>query len=142
MVHGLCAAGGGCIDEGTYVNRSSNRAALRASGAACAMVHALVAGEARVGFAAVRPAGHHAERSRAMGFCLFNNIAVAAQLAIAELGVRRVFILDWDVHYGNGTAEISTSSGPKTLATGSTTCSSSESHTAPSAPAWTGKLIV
>ena len=106
MVHGLCAAGGGCIDEDTYVNASSNRAALHASGAACAMVRALVAGEARVGFAAVRPAGHHAERSRAMGFCLFNNIAVAAQLAIAELGVRRVFILDWDVHYGNGTAEI------------------------------------
>jgi acetoin utilization deacetylase AcuC-like enzyme len=106
MVHGLCAAGGGCIDEDTYVNRSSIRAALHASGAACAMVRALVAGEARVGFAAVRPGGHHAERSRAMGFCLFNNVAVAAQLAIAELGVRRVLILDWDVHHGNGTAEI------------------------------------
>jgi hypothetical protein len=70
------------------------------------MVRALVDGEAGVGFAAVRPAGHHAERSRAMGFCLFNNVAVAAQLAIAELGVRRVLILDWDVHHGNGTAEI------------------------------------
>jgi acetoin utilization deacetylase AcuC-like enzyme len=106
MVSGLCAAGGGCIDEDTYVNGSSIRAALHASGAACAMVRALVAGEAGAGFAAVRPAGHHAERSRAMGFCLFNNVAVAAQLAIAELGVRRVFILDWDVHRGNGTAEI------------------------------------
>jgi acetoin utilization deacetylase AcuC-like enzyme len=106
MVHGLCAAGGGCIDEDTYVNASSIRAALHASGAACAMVRALMAGDAGVGFAAVRPAGHHAERSRAMGFCLFNNVAVAAQLAIAELGVRRVLILDWDVHHGNGTAEI------------------------------------
>ena len=106
MVHELCAAGGGAIDEDTYVNRSSIRAALHASGAACAMVRALVAREAAVGFAAVRPAGHHAEQSRAMGFCLFNNIAVAAQLAIAELGVRRIFILDWDVHHGNGTAEI------------------------------------
>ena len=88
MVQGLCAAGGGCIDDDTYVNRSSLSAALHASGAACGMVRALVAGEAEVGFAAVRPAGHHAERSRAMGFCLFNNVAVAAQLAIAELGVR------------------------------------------------------
>jgi acetoin utilization deacetylase AcuC-like enzyme len=106
MVHGLCAAGGGRIDQDTYVNRSSIRAAVHASGAACAMVRALVAGEAQVGFAAVRPAGHHAERSRAMGFCLFNNVAVAAQLAIDQLGVRRVLILDWDVHHGNGTAEI------------------------------------
>ena len=70
------------------------------------MVRALVAGEARVGFSAGRPPGHHAEPSRAMGFCLFNNVAVAAALAIAELGVERVLILDWDVHHGNGTAAI------------------------------------
>jgi acetoin utilization deacetylase AcuC-like enzyme len=54
----------------------------------------------------MRPAGHHADRDAAMGFCLFNNIAIAAQLAIAELGVERVMIIDWDVHHGNGTAEI------------------------------------
>ena len=54
----------------------------------------------------LRPPGHHAERERAMGFCLFNNVAVAAQLAIGELGLERVLILDWDVHHGNGTAEI------------------------------------
>jgi acetoin utilization deacetylase AcuC-like enzyme len=106
MIKQLVAGGGGSIDDDTYVDAAGYRAARHASGAACAMVRALMAGEARVGFAAVRPAGHHAERSRAMGFCLFNNIAVAAQLAIAELGVRRVFILDWDVHHGNGTAEI------------------------------------
>jgi len=53
----------------------------------------------------VRPSGHHAEPDKAMGFCLFNNVAIAAELAIAELGARRVFILDWDVHHGNGTAE-------------------------------------
>jgi acetoin utilization deacetylase AcuC-like enzyme len=70
------------------------------------MTRALLASEARVGFSAGRPPGHHAEPSRAMGFCLFDNIAVAAALAIAELGVERVFILDWDVHHGNGTAEI------------------------------------
>jgi acetoin utilization deacetylase AcuC-like enzyme len=70
------------------------------------MMRALIGGEARVAFAALRPSGHHAERSRAMGFCLFNNVAVAAELASDQLGVGRVFILDWDVHHGNGTAEI------------------------------------
>jgi acetoin utilization deacetylase AcuC-like enzyme len=69
------------------------------------MTRALLAGDARVGFCGVRPSGHHAEPDRAMGFCLFNNVAIAAELAIRELGVSRVFILDWDVHHGNGTAE-------------------------------------
>ncbi len=106
MIERLVAGGGGLIDADTHVDAAGYRAARNASGAACAMVRALMAGEARIAFAAVRPSGHHAERSRAMGFCLFNNIAVAAQLAIDTLGVRRVFILDWDVHHGNGTAEI------------------------------------
>ena len=70
------------------------------------MTRALLAGEAQAGFAAGRPPGHHAEPERAMGFCLFDNVAVAAALAIAELGVERVFVVDWDVHHGNGTAEI------------------------------------
>ncbi len=70
------------------------------------MVRALAGGEDRVGFCGMRPAGHHAERERAMGFCLFDNLAVAAELAIRELGVERVFVVDWDVHHGNGTAEI------------------------------------
>jgi len=102
----LCAAGGGAIDPDTFVGESSYLAALRAAGGACAMSEALIAGEASVGFCAVRPSGHHAERDRAMGFCLFDNVAVAAAFAIAELGLRRVFVLDWDVHHGNGTAEI------------------------------------
>jgi acetoin utilization deacetylase AcuC-like enzyme len=102
----LCARGGGAIDSDTFVGAASGRAAYHASGGACAMVRALVSGEAPVGFALTRPSGHHAERSRSMGFCLFNNVAVATQLAIAELGVERVFILDFDVHHGNGTAEI------------------------------------
>ena len=106
MIERLVAAGGGAIDPDTHVDAACYRAARHASGAACAMVRALIGGEARIAFAALRPAGHHAERSRAMGFCLFNNIAIAAQLAIEQLGVRRVFILDWDVHHGNGTAEI------------------------------------
>jgi acetoin utilization deacetylase AcuC-like enzyme len=70
------------------------------------MVRALLAGEDEVGFSATRPAGHHAERERAMGFCLFDNVAVAAELAIRELGAERILIVDWDVHHGNGTAEI------------------------------------
>ncbi|MGO9956248.1 MAG: histone deacetylase [Solirubrobacteraceae bacterium] len=106
MIEALVAAGGGPIDPDTPVDAASYRAARHAVGAACAMVRALIAGEARLAFAALRPSGHHAERARAMGFCLFNNIAVAAQLAIDQLGVRRVFILDWDVHHGNGTADI------------------------------------
>ena len=102
----LCEAGGGEIDADTYVGEASYRAALHAAGGACAMVQALLDGEAAVGFCGVRPSGHHAERDRAMGFCLFDNVAVAAELAIREHGVERVFVLDWDVHHGNGTAEI------------------------------------
>jgi acetoin utilization deacetylase AcuC-like enzyme len=101
----LCAGGGGAIDADTYVGEASYRAALHAVGGACAMTRALIAGEAQLGFCGVRPSGHHAEPGRAMGFCLFNNVAIAADLAIRELGARRVFVLDWDVHHGNGTAE-------------------------------------
>ena len=102
----LCEGGGGRIDDDTFVTESSYRAALHAAGGACAMTRALVAGEAGTGFCGLRPAGHHAERDRAMGFCLFNNVAIAAGLAIGDLGLQRVLILDWDVHHGNGTAEI------------------------------------
>jgi len=102
----LSRGGGGAIDADTFVGARSYEAALHAAGGACAMTRALMANEAEVGFCALRPPGHHAEPARAMGFCLFDNVAVAAALAIAELGLERVFILDWDVHHGNGTAEI------------------------------------
>ena len=102
----LCRSGGGAIDIDTFAGESSYEAALRAAGGACEMVRTLVHGDAGLGFCAVRPPGHHAEPERAMGFCLFDNVAVAAALALAELGLERVFILDWDVHHGNGTAEI------------------------------------
>ena len=105
-IRDLCRSGGGAIDADTFAGEASYEAALRAAGGACAMTRALLDGEAEVGFSAGRPPGHHAEPARAMGFCLFDNVAVAAALAIAELGVERVFILDWDVHHGNGTAEI------------------------------------
>jgi acetoin utilization deacetylase AcuC-like enzyme len=105
-IRDFCASGGGAIDPDTYAVEASWEAVRRAVGGACAMVRALVAGEDRVGFCGTRPAGHHAESERAMGFCLFDNTAVAAELAIRELGVERVLVIDWDVHHGNGTAEI------------------------------------
>jgi acetoin utilization deacetylase AcuC-like enzyme len=104
-IKGLSMTGGGAIDPDTFVGEPSYRAALHAAGGACEMTRALMAGESTLGFCGVRPSGHHAEPDRAMGFCLFNNLALAAELAIRELGTRRVFILDWDVHHGNGTAE-------------------------------------
>ena len=70
------------------------------------MVRALAAAESHTGFCGVRPSGHHATAEDAMGFCLFNNVAIATEFAIRELGVGKVLIIDWDVHHGNGTAEI------------------------------------
>jgi acetoin utilization deacetylase AcuC-like enzyme len=103
----LSEAGGGALDVETYDGPRSYRAAAHAAGGAAAMARALLAGEgAQVGFSAARPPGHHAEAEKAMGFCLFDSIAVAAALAVAELGVERVLILDWDVHHGNGTEAI------------------------------------
>ena len=101
----MSLSGGGQIDEDTFVGEASYTAALHAAGGACAMVRALVRGDAEAAFCGLRPSGHHAGREQAMGFCLFNNIAIAAELAIRELGLERVFILDWDVHHGNGTAD-------------------------------------
>ena len=106
VIRELAAAGGGPIDEDTFVGEASFRAALHAAGGACLMVERLLDGEETLGFSGLRPAGHHAESDRAMGFCLFNNVAIAAESAIAERGLERVFVLDWDVHHGNGTAEI------------------------------------
>lgn len=94
------------IDQDTIVSPASVEAALRASGAACSAVEAVLGGEADYGFCLVRPPGHHAERGRSMGFCLFNHVAVAAAHAIGKLGVKRVLIFDPDVHHGNGTQEI------------------------------------
>jgi len=101
----LCASGGGAIDADTYVGEASFGAAVHAVGCVCEMTRALVGGQASVAFSGVRPSGHHAEPERAMGFCLFDNVAIGAELAIRELGLERVLVLDWDVHHGNGTAE-------------------------------------
>jgi acetoin utilization deacetylase AcuC-like enzyme len=92
------------LDGGdTIVSPRSGEAALRAAGAAIAAVDAVIAGEARNAFCAVRPPGHHAEPEQAMGFCLFNNVAIAALHARAAHGLKRVAVVDFDVHHGNGT---------------------------------------
>ena len=91
------------VDADTVMSPGSGEAALRAAGAACAAVDAVAAGEARAAFCAVRPPGHHAEPDRAMGFCLFNNVAVGAFHARAEHGLDRIAVVDFDVHHGNGT---------------------------------------
>ena len=102
----LCAAGGGAIDFDTVVAEASWEASLRAAGAAAEGARLLLEGAHGFVFCGLRPPGHHAESNRAMGFCLFNNAAVGAAHALAACGAERVLILDWDVHHGNGTAEI------------------------------------
>src|SRR4051812_8034006 len=102
----MAERGGGALDPDTVISEGSYIAALHAAGGACALVEALVAGEASVGFSGLRPPGHHAEPRTAMGFCFFNNVAVAARHALDSLGLERVFILDWDVHHGNGTNDV------------------------------------
>ncbi|HYF27390.1 MAG TPA: histone deacetylase [Baekduia sp.] len=102
----LCAMGGGAIDQDTFVSERSYAAALHGSGGATAMVDALLSGEAPTGAALHRPPGHHAEAARAMGFCLFNHVAVAAQRALDAHDAGRVMVLDFDVHHGNGTDAI------------------------------------
>ena len=91
------------IDADTVLSPDSGEAALRAAGAAIAAVDAVMRGEARNAFCAIRPPGHHAEPLRPMGFCLFNNVAIAAQHARAAHGLKRVAVIDFDVHHGNGT---------------------------------------
>jgi acetoin utilization deacetylase AcuC-like enzyme len=106
MVRALSERGGGAIDADTVTSAGSYEAALHAAGGAVALADRLVSGDAPCGFSAHRPPGHHALPTRAMGFCLFNNISVAARHALDSLGLERVMIVDWDVHHGNGTNDI------------------------------------
>jgi acetoin utilization deacetylase AcuC-like enzyme len=94
------------LDPDTAMNPHTLTAALRAAGAAVLATEMVVEGRVRSAFCNVRPPGHHAERSRAMGFCLFNNVAVAAAHALDHYGIKRVAIADFDVHHGNGTEDI------------------------------------
>jgi acetoin utilization deacetylase AcuC-like enzyme len=106
MIADLSARGGGAIDLDTSAVAGTYEAALRAAGGALALVDALLRDGQPCGVSALRPPGHHAEAARAMGFCFFNNVAVAAAHARAEHGAERVLIVDWDVHHGNGTNDI------------------------------------
>ncbi len=94
------------LDADTAMSPASGEAALRAAGAACAAVDAVVAGQAKAAFCAMRPPGHHAESDTPMGFCLFNNVAVGALQARHVHGLRKIAIFDFDVHHGNGTQQI------------------------------------
>jgi acetoin utilization deacetylase AcuC-like enzyme len=103
VLHAIPAAGYVGFDPDTIASPGSGEAALRAAGAVTAAVDAVVAGEVRNAFCAVRPPGHHAEATRAMGFCLFNNVAVGAEQARKVHGLARIAVVDFDVHHGNGT---------------------------------------
>jgi len=106
-IEALCRGGGGMIDMDTIVSPGSFEAALHAAGGATALVDALLGPEGvSAGASLHRPPGHHAEPARAMGFCLFGNVAIGAQHALDAHGARRVMIFDWDVHHGNGTNAI------------------------------------
>jgi acetoin utilization deacetylase AcuC-like enzyme len=104
-VEAHAAAGGGWIDPDTFVGPSSPAAARRACGAVLAATDAVLDGDVTSAFVAARPCGHHATRDRAMGFCLYNQVAVAAAAAL-DRGVERLAIVDWDLHHGNGTQAI------------------------------------
>ena len=101
------ASGGSvALDPDTIMSAGSAEAARRAAGGACAAVDAVMQGEAEAAFVAVRPPGHHAEPIRAMGFCLFSTVAIAALHARSHWGIRRIAIVDFDVHHGNGTQAV------------------------------------
>ena len=105
QVKRVAQRGGGHLDMDTYVRSASYDAALMAAGGLVEATRAVLDGEVENAFALVRPPGHHALRARGMGFCLFNNVAIAAHYALAERGLDRVLIVDFDVHHGNGTQD-------------------------------------
>ena len=102
----FCASGGGALDPDTNVSARSYEAALHGVGGVIGAVRATLDGTAANAFAFVRPPGHHAVAARAMGFCLFNNVALAAQYLLDHAGATRILIVDWDVHHGNGTQDM------------------------------------
>jgi acetoin utilization deacetylase AcuC-like enzyme len=105
-IRDLAEVGGGFIDFDTTISRGSYEAACVAAGAAISACRAVLDGQVASAYALVRPPGHHATRQHSMGFCLFNNVAVAAAWALEQGGLSRVAIVDYDVHHGNGTEDI------------------------------------
>ena len=102
-VQQLCQTGSGYLDSDTLVSEKSYEAALTAAGAVISAIDSVMDGKIQNAFCAVRPPGHHAENDRAMGFCIFNNIAIGAKYIQSKYNLRRILIIDWDVHHGNGT---------------------------------------
>ena len=112
LVEETCAKGAGYLDTGdTPVCADSFGIALLSAGGALTAASSVMKGEIDSAFAALRPPGHHAERSRGMGFCIFNNAAITAQALLDDHGLERIAIVDWDVHHGNGTQNIFYESG-------------------------------
>lgn len=99
----VCQTGSGYLDSDTPVSEKSYEAALMAAGSVTSAIDAVMEGKIKNAFCAVRPPGHHAEKDRAMGFCIFNNIAVGARYIQNKYNLRKILIVDWDVHHGNGT---------------------------------------
>lgn len=99
----LCETGGGRLDMDTIVSAHSYEVALLAAGGILSALNAVLDGSVNNAFALVRPPGHHAERNQGMGFCLFNNVAIAARYLQEKHGIKRILIVDWDLHHGNGT---------------------------------------
>jgi len=104
-VKSIAERGGGWLDPDTVMSPKSYEAALYAAGGLLVAVEAVMKGEVDNAFALVRPPGHHAVRDRAMGFCIFNNVAIAARFALTKFNLNRVLIADFDVHHGNGTQD-------------------------------------
>ncbi|MEE8566759.1 MAG: histone deacetylase [Candidatus Bipolaricaulota bacterium] len=104
-VKDVAEQGGGQLDPDTSMSEQSYKAALYAAGGLLVAVESVMKGEVNNAFALIRPPGHHATASHAMGFCIFNNVAIAANFALRNLGIGRVLIVDFDVHHGNGTEE-------------------------------------
>lgn len=105
LIREIAKRGGGWLDADTVMSSASYNAARYAAGGAICAVEAVMDGEVESAFALVRPPGHHANRGKAMGFCLFNNIAIAARYALNKYKLDRILIIDFDVHHGNGTQE-------------------------------------
>jgi len=105
-IQGAAEGGGGWLDGDTVMSADSYQAAIYAAGGAIRATEAVMDGEVNSAFALVRPPGHHATPWRAMGFCLFNNLAIATKYALAKYQLERILIIDFDVHHGNGTQEI------------------------------------
>ena len=106
VIRRLCDAGGGLISEETPVSKESFEVARLAAGGAIGAVQKVISGNFRSAFALVRPPGHHAGPNYSLGFCVFNNVALAAKHLIKHYGLRRILILDIDAHHGNGTQEV------------------------------------